>query len=284
MASLQNRSPLVVTVTRKPDLKREFRFDQPEKADEYMAALKAQAALAGKTIEVKLAQLDTSWEVRIRQRGYKAVNITAGSLADAETLVKGVESDRAQSLVIDYTKAHHVSFAELMVMHIDKHKRPKSFGHDFYKVAAWLRDSGLQGVSMLAAFQAEREAAGKPLPALKFRIAEEMENLEWIHKKFAHVEAQDINDYVDIEDVRVPHLAHPKTRGLWQQTLGDVVVDGLGAHAQEVGRVGLQHRHERGAALGLGWGDVGHEGLRVSIPSGSEPCLSGPLGEEVGCR
>ncbi len=101
MASLQNRSPLVVTVARKPDLKREFRFDQPEKADEYMAALKTQAALAGKTIEVKLAQLDTSWEVRIRQRGYKAVNITAGSLADAETLVKRVESDRAQGLVID---------------------------------------------------------------------------------------------------------------------------------------------------------------------------------------
>ena len=36
MASLQNRSPLVVTVARKPDLKREFRFDQPEKADEYI--------------------------------------------------------------------------------------------------------------------------------------------------------------------------------------------------------------------------------------------------------
>lgn len=189
MASLQNRSPLVVTVARKPELKREFRFDQPEKADEYMAALKAQAALAGKTIEVKLSHLNTSWEVRIRQRGFKAINITAGSLAEAEKLVKKVESDRAQGLVIDHTKAHHVTFAELMLMHIDKHKRPKSFGHDLYKVAAWLRDSGSEGVAMLAGLQAEREAADKPLPALKFCIADEMENLEWIHKKFAHVEA-----------------------------------------------------------------------------------------------
>ncbi|MGE0801715.1 MAG: hypothetical protein AB7G13_24940 [Lautropia sp.] len=42
---------------------------------------------------------------------------------------------------MDYTKAHHVTFAELMLMHIDKHKRPKSFGHDFYKAAAWLWQS-----------------------------------------------------------------------------------------------------------------------------------------------
>lgn len=203
MASLQNRSPLVVTVAHRPKARREFRFDQPEKADEYMAKLKAAAAFDGKTIEVKLSQLDTSWEVRIRQRGYKPVNITAGSLADANKLVDKVKSDRAHGLVIDYTKAHHVTFAELMVMHIDKHKRPKTFGHDFYKVAAWLRDSGSEGVALLAAFQAEREAAGKPLPPLKFRVAQSMENLEWIHKKFAHIEAQDITDYVEAREDQV---------------------------------------------------------------------------------
>lgn len=197
MASLQNRSPLVVTVAQQPKLTREFRFDQPEKADAYMAELKAQAAREGKAIDVTVAQLDTSWEVRIRQRGYKAINITAGSLEDAEKLALKVKSDRAQGLVVDYTKAHHVTFAELMVMHIAKHKRPKSFSHDFYKVAAWLRDGGAHGKKLLADFQAEREAAGKPQPRLKFRIAEPMKSLEWIHKKFAHVEAEDINGYVE---------------------------------------------------------------------------------------
>ena len=213
MASLQNRSPLVVTVARKPALKREFRYDRPEEADAYMAQLKAQADAAGKTLEMKLSQLDTAWEVRIRQRGYKPVNITAGSLKDAEKLVQKVESDRAQGLVIDYTKAHHVTFAELMLMHIAKHKRPKTFSHDFYKVAAWLRSSGPRGETLLAAFVAEHEAARqaeqkaenrgekrparKPLPQLKFRIAGQMANLEWIHKKFAHVEAEDINAYVE---------------------------------------------------------------------------------------
>ena len=71
MASLQHRSPLVVAVARKPELTREFRFDQPETADAYMAELKAQATLAGKSVQPKLSRLDTSWEVRIRQRGYK---------------------------------------------------------------------------------------------------------------------------------------------------------------------------------------------------------------------
>ena len=99
--------PPVVTVAHRPKARREF--DQPEKADEYMAELKAAAASDGKTIEVKLSQLDTSWEVRIRQRGYKPVNITASSLADANKLVDKVKSDRAHGLVIDYTKAHHVS-------------------------------------------------------------------------------------------------------------------------------------------------------------------------------
>lgn len=64
--------PLVVAVARKPELTREFRFSQPEKADAYTAELKAQALLAGKAIQPKLSQFDTSWEVRIRQRGYKA--------------------------------------------------------------------------------------------------------------------------------------------------------------------------------------------------------------------
>ena len=57
MASLQNRSPLVVTVARQPKARREFRFDQPEKADEYMSELKAAAALAGKTIQVTVRRL-----------------------------------------------------------------------------------------------------------------------------------------------------------------------------------------------------------------------------------
>lgn len=130
--------PLVVTVALQPEVRRECRFDKPEEADKYMAELKAAAAFAGKTIRVRLSQPDTSWEVRVRQSGYNPVNITAGSLADANKLIDKVGSDRAQGLVIDYPKALHVTFAELMVMHIDKHKRPKKFGRDFYKVAAWL--------------------------------------------------------------------------------------------------------------------------------------------------
>ena len=98
---------------------------------------------------MKLSQFDTSWEVRIRQRGYKPVNITAGSLAQANKFVGNVESDREHGLVIDYAKAHHVTFAQLMAMHIDKHKRAKTFGHDFYKAAAWQRDSGSEGVALL---------------------------------------------------------------------------------------------------------------------------------------
>jgi hypothetical protein len=140
-----------------------------------MAELKKAAALAGKTIQVKLSQLDTAWEVRIRQRSYKPVNITAGPLAAAEKLVKKVESYREHGPVIGYTKAHHVMFTQLMLMHIDKHKRPKSFGHDFYKVASWLRDSGKQGEELLERFQAARDD-DKPLPSLKFRMAEAMES------------------------------------------------------------------------------------------------------------
>lgn len=50
MASLQNRPPLVVTVAHRPKARREFRFDQPEKADEYMAELKAAAGRRLRTL------------------------------------------------------------------------------------------------------------------------------------------------------------------------------------------------------------------------------------------
>lgn len=185
MATIQNRSPLIVTVPRKPELRREFRYDHLDDAEQYMRELAAGTHTAGKRVQPKIEQGTTSWEVRCRDKGFPDINVTFATEKEARDFEELVRVERKQGIVKDYNRAHGVTYADMLVQHLATHRRPKTFDADFYKIAAWLNDSGPHGQKLLEKFRSEHPADAKPLPALKHAMREPMKELEWIHKRLS---------------------------------------------------------------------------------------------------
>lgn len=196
MATIQNRSPLIVSVPRKPELRREFRHYHLDDAERYMRELIAGTHTAGKPVQPKVEQGDTSWEVRCRDKGFPTISVTFPSEREARDFAERMRVERMQGIVKDYNRAHAVTYADMLLQHLATHRRPKTFVADFYKIAAWLNDSGPLGQALLEKFRRERAPDGKTLPALKHATREPINGLEWIHKRLNAITAQDINGYV----------------------------------------------------------------------------------------
>jgi hypothetical protein len=109
MATIQNRSRLRIAVTNNAGLTREFSFNRLPAVEACMADLLQRGC------KPRVEQLADSFEVRIRQRGYAPICITSGSEAEAANFVKRVEAERSRGLFVDYTKAHNITLAELLV-------------------------------------------------------------------------------------------------------------------------------------------------------------------------
>ncbi|MCU7373529.1 hypothetical protein PEC18_22575 [Paucibacter sp. O1-1] len=60
--------PLVVTVSRKPELRREFRYNRLDGAEQCMRELVAGTHTAGKPVQSNIEQGNHAWEVRFRDR------------------------------------------------------------------------------------------------------------------------------------------------------------------------------------------------------------------------
>lgn len=196
MATIQNRSRITVTVKNRPDLTRSFSYNALDKVEAYVAELR------GHGLRPKAAQGDDTWEVRVRDKGYPAQNITCHSRKEADALVKKLDAERSTGLVRDYTKAHKVTFAHLLVRYLREFKK-KSAKVVAYKVEAWLEDSGDAGKQLLAAHRAEQAEAGVKVRKASFQMRETILNLEWIHKPLSLVTADDINAYVDARQNQV---------------------------------------------------------------------------------
>lgn len=203
MATILNRSPLVVTVSRKPELRREFCYDRLDDAEQYMRELVAGTHTAGKRVRPKIEQGDTSWEVRCRDKGFPDINVTFPTEREARDFEELVRVERKKGIVKDYNRAHSVTYADMLVQHLATHRRPKTFDADFYKIAAWLNDSGPHGQKLLEKFRSERPPEAKPLPALKHAMRAPIKELEWIHKRLNAITAQDINGYVRMREKQV---------------------------------------------------------------------------------
>ncbi|RQR39430.1 hypothetical protein DIE23_02445 [Burkholderia sp. Bp9143] len=108
MASITNRSRFFVSVRQRDDLHREFSFHRLTDAKAYHTELVAQK------LKPRLGQYEDTIEIRIRQKGWPTVNYTAGSIAEAEKTVQKIEEERSRGLFRDYTKAHQVTFVDLI--------------------------------------------------------------------------------------------------------------------------------------------------------------------------
>lgn len=200
MASITNRSRFFVEVRNNKDHYREFPFHRLADAKAYHAQLAAQK------LKPRLGQYEDTIEIRIRQKGRPTVNYTAGSIDEAEKTVQKIEEERSRGLFRDYTKAHQVTFVDLIRRYMAE-EGPTHKGWEKvekYKCLGWLED--VQGG--LAARLAQRDteiaqtgSAATPRGAMR----QPATGLQWMQKPFADVVTTDIEGYIrDRVDVVAP--------------------------------------------------------------------------------
>lgn len=191
MATISNRSNYLVTVKNRADLQQSFPFNQLAQAKSYCAELKKQR------LTPRLTQLEDTLTVRIREKGHRPLIFTATSLQEAEDCISRIESERRQGLFIDYTKAHQVTFAQLIRRYMEE-EGPKHKGWEKvekYKCAGWLDDleGNLARRDMLR--ETEKESEGKARTA-RGAMREPATGLEWMNKPFAQLQTTDIEAYI----------------------------------------------------------------------------------------
>ncbi len=190
MAELTNRSRFRVTVRNRADLTRYFPFTQVSAARAYIEDLRAQG------FKSKGEQLDEHWLVRIRERGYKPLQATFSTRADAEDFLEQVSLERKRGLFVDYTASMKVTVAQLAVRYLlEEAPRHKSCDVLTYFFEGLLADSGPTGQRLLQEYREERVRRGLPLRPAKFQMRKASTELAWLHKPLAQVRTVDIEAY-----------------------------------------------------------------------------------------
>jgi integrase len=196
MATIQNRSRFRITVKNNAGLTREFSYNRLPAVEAYMADLRQRGC------KPRVEQLADCFEVRIRQRGYAPICMTFGSEFEAANFVKRVEEERNRGLFVDYTKAHNVTLAELLVRFLRAESSTRrSYALESYKIEGWLEDSGPAGQALLHAYRDELRKQGMTVRPAKFKMRDSVTHIAWIHKRLTEVTTEDIecfkNDRLD---------------------------------------------------------------------------------------
>nr|WP_315244840.1 hypothetical protein [uncultured Albidiferax sp.] len=189
MASVTNRSNLVITVPKHGELTKHFPYNSKE-AKPYFKSLEAQG------YKPDISQLTDTIEVRIRHKGRAAQMGTFGSIGEADSFVKRIESEQHHGLFINYTSAANITFAELIEKFI-KEECPKQKGGSNYTIMlrAMLDDSQNGLRKRINKRTQEMRDFGKfitPLGANR----EPMGALEWIQLPLSEIKASHINDFI----------------------------------------------------------------------------------------
>lgn len=190
MASINNRSRYFVHV-KNPDLNRDFPFNRVNDAKAYYAQLVAQK------YKPTLGQYEDCWEVRIQQKGYPNFSTTARSLKEANDTVATIELERSRGLFRDYTKAHQVTFVDLIRRYMAE-EGPRHKGWEKvekYKFLGWLEDVKGGLAKRDAQRQAEVAEHGRAITA-RGAMRKPATGLEWMEKPFAKVQTTDIEAYI----------------------------------------------------------------------------------------
>lgn len=191
MATISNRSRFFVSVTKRPDLYREFPYTDLAQANAYLAELRARDYRSA-----RLGQHTNRIQIRIRHKGYPDQILTVSSPEAAEQLLLRIQSERASGLLIDYSSARRVTMAQLVKRYLTE-ECPKHKGAviEGYTLRGMLADSrgerdkarnGLGSAISNGQQAAKDRARGQPRRAL-----------EWFHKPFADVVPTDIEDYIE---------------------------------------------------------------------------------------
>ncbi len=113
-SNVQNRSPWLVQVRSKPQLDKKFSFNQRKSAEAYLCKL------ADQGLKVKLLQLETSFQLRLRRDGVKTQFITFDTREEAEQARLKIESDLSVSIIRDYAIAAQTTLRDLTLRYRDE--------------------------------------------------------------------------------------------------------------------------------------------------------------------
>lgn len=190
MADFTNRSPFIITVLRRPALKRTFVYSRKADAQTYINNLREQG------LEPIVDQADTNWLVRVRREGRKDQSKTFNSLKEAEAFVATVEAEQHQGLFRDYTKGAKTTTADLIRAYIEE-DCPGLKGGDNYTIIlnAMLADSNNELVKRIEERKRELKEFGKILTPLGGN-REPMTSLEWLNLPLTEVMPEDIEAFI----------------------------------------------------------------------------------------
>ena len=107
-STIQNRSPFVVTVRTDVTLNRRFSAGHKRKAQTYVETL------AARGIKSQLAQLETSFQLRVRRKGVPEQYITFDTLESANQARLQIDAQLSVSIVRDYALATKTTLRDLL--------------------------------------------------------------------------------------------------------------------------------------------------------------------------
>jgi len=230
MATIENRSRYTVSVKNRNDLYREFPFTQLKQAKQYANDL-------GKECKVCLSQKEDSLLIKIIQTGHKPVRFTCQSLQEAEDAIARIEAERRTGLFLDYTKAHTVTFEDLLRKYV-KEEGPRNKGwekSEKYKCLGWLADLGGAPTATLARPKAPN--TDEP-PRKVHSMRKPATAIQWMRKPFANILTTDIEEYIKAREKQVKPSTIDReldvmrsiftvaTR-VWKYRLGENPMDGV---------------------------------------------------------
>jgi integrase len=196
MADIVNRSPFIVEVestSRKnahAHLTKQFAYKQKTAAVAYAAGLKQQG------LEPRITQLETSFQVRVREKGVPAKTLTFPSFAEADLHVTRLESDSKVGLFRDYMEGAKTTTAELIQRYI-KEECPGLKGSGVYisMLKAMLEDSENKLRQRIEQRKREMREHGKVLTPLGANRVP-MTSLEWLHLPLTKVQPEHFHDFI----------------------------------------------------------------------------------------
>jgi integrase len=233
MATIENRSRYTISVKHRDDLYREFPFTELAQAKQYAIALTKQ------DYKPFLNQKENAFLIKITQAGHKPVRFTCHSLQEAQDAIARIEAERRTGLFIDYTKAHQVTFEDLLRRYM-KEEGPKNKGwekSEKYKCLGWLED--LDGVLAKPVTKKKSLAATMgTVPLKRHSTREPVTAIHWMRKPFANIQTTDIEDYMkergqyvmpstvdrELDVIRAIFTVATK---VWKYRLGENPMDGV---------------------------------------------------------
>lgn len=197
MASIENRSRFVVTVTNRSELNQTFAYNRESALKAYIAKLKSDG------YKPKLARTEDSFAVRVRDALHPAQCLYASTAKEAVDIKQRIESERRASLFIDYAKGRRVTFGDLLTRYLREiSPRHKSFEIEGYLINPILVDAGMPRVDISNAY-AEHKNPHPSLANKKFckptgrGIRTLTGSSRFVRKPFGDLMPDDFNDYID---------------------------------------------------------------------------------------